>query len=82
MTNEDIKLALSIISGIAVIGGFIFWHFKTVNGFKDDIHKLDLKLKDLEQKDNLQQLTIDRLSELYPLLNTIFEKINTKSHGS
>ena len=63
---------------VSVIGGFIYWHFKTINSFKDDVHILELKLKDLEQSDKLQQQTIDKLGEIYPILKIIIEKINLK----
>lgn len=38
MKEEIWKLVTSIFGGIGVIGGFVYWHFKTVNGFKDEIH--------------------------------------------
>lgn len=65
-----------ILPVIPIIGGFLYWHFKTVNGFKEDIHNLQLKLKDLEHRDELQQLTIDQLKELYPTFKLIIENIN------
>lgn len=79
MENEAIwRLFISILGGVSIIAGFIYWHFKTVNGFKDEIHKLELRFKDLEQRDNLQQKTIDQLAELYPILKVVFEKLNPK----
>lgn len=81
MDDSTIKILAFILSGVAAVAGFLYWHFKTVNGFKDDIHKLELKFKDLEQRDNLQQHTIDKLSELYPLLKTIFEQMNGGKNG-
>jgi hypothetical protein len=76
MTKEEIwKLLLPVLSGISVVGGFIYWHFKTLNSFKDDIHRLELQFKDLEKNDKLQQQTIDQLREFYPLLRLILEKM-------
>jgi hypothetical protein len=75
MRNEEIwKLLTSMLGCVALIAGFIYWHFKTSNGFKDDIHKLELKYKDLEQSDKLQQQTIDQLKELFSLLKSTFKK--------
>lgn len=75
MRNEELwKLVTSILGGVALIAGFIYWHFKTVNGFKDDLHKLELKYKDLEQSDKLQQQTIDQLKELFSLVKSTFKK--------
>ena len=65
-----------IVTLIPIIGGFLFWHFKTVNAFKDDIHKLSLKMKDLEHRDELQQQTIDQLNKLYPLFEETFKNLN------
>ena len=65
-----------IVTLTPIIGGFIFWHFKTVNGFKDDIHSLQLKLKDLEHRDELQQQTIDQLNKLYPVFEETFKQLN------
>lgn len=79
MRNEELwKLVTSILSGVALIAGFIYWHFKTINGFKEDIHKLELKHKDLEQSDKLQQQTIDQLKELFSIVKLIFGKLNEK----
>jgi hypothetical protein len=74
--------ALKIIGGIfalaSAVGGFLFWHFKTVHNFKDDINDLKLKMKDLENKDNLQQQTIDQLNNLFPILKTAVEHIKNQ----
>ena len=71
--NQTLQIILTMTP---IIGGFLYWHFKTVNNFKDDIHKLEIKIKDLEKKDELQQQTIDQLKELYPLFKLVFENIN------
>lgn len=79
MRNEELwKLVTSILSAVALIAGFIYWHFKTMNGFTEDIHKLELKHKDLEQSDKLQQQTIDQLKELFSIVKLIFGKLNEK----
>jgi hypothetical protein len=62
-----------IVTLVPIVGGFLYWHFRTVNAFKDDIHKLSLKMKDLEHRDELQQQTIDQLKDLFPLLKAAFE---------
>jgi hypothetical protein len=62
-----------IFTVVPIIGGFLYWHFRTVNAFKDEIHKLSLKMKDLEHRDELQQQTIDQLKDLFPLLKAAFE---------
>jgi len=74
--NPTLQLILGILSLISIVGGFIYWHFKTVNGFKEDVHKLELKQKDLEHRDELQQQTIDQLNKLYPLFEQAFRNLN------
>jgi hypothetical protein len=66
----------TILGIIVVIAGFLYWHFKTVNGFKDELHRIELKLKDLEKKDELQQETINQLKELYPIFKHFLEQKN------
>ncbi|MCB9251307.1 MAG: hypothetical protein H6605_02475 [Flavobacteriales bacterium] len=67
-----------IFAVVPIIGGFLFWHFKTVNGFKDQINDLKIQMKDLEHRDNLQQQTIDQLKDLFPLLKAAFEHIQNQ----
>lgn len=74
--NPTLQIFLGILSLISIVGGFIYWHFKTVNGFKEDVHKLELKQKDLEHRDELQQQTIDQLNKLYPLFEQAFRNLN------
>lgn len=69
-----------IIAAIPIIGGFLYWHFKTLNSFKDQMNDLKLQMKDLQHRDDLQQQTIDQLKELFPLLKSAVEHIqNQKS---
>lgn len=74
--NQILQLLIEVLTLITVIGGFLYWHFKTINAFKEDIHKLQMKMKDLEHRDELQQQTIDQLNNLYPLFKQIFENKN------
>lgn len=60
---------------VGAIGGFFRWHFNTVNGLKDEIHKLEVQLTKLEGKYDSHQILIDRLSELYPIFNKIIENM-------
>lgn len=74
--NPTLQIILGVLTLISVIGGFLYWHFKTVNAFKEDIHKLQMKMKDLEHRDELQQQTIDQLNKLYPLFEQAFKNLN------
>lgn len=67
-----------IFAVVPIIGGFLFWHFKTVNSFKDQINDLKIQMKELEHRDNLQQQTIEQLKDLFPLLKSAFEHIQNQ----
>ncbi len=80
-----------LLGVIVVIGGFLFWHFRTVNAFKDEINdlkrkcdslaskdelrQLELKQKDLERHDALQQQTIDLLPQLLPMIRDAMKQL-------
>lgn len=75
---SPLEIVGAILGSLAVIGGFLYWHFNTVNGFKDEIHKQDLRIKDLETSDKLQQQTIDQLNALFPTLHEAVKIIGEK----
>jgi response regulator of citrate/malate metabolism len=74
--SQHLQILLGLLTLISVVGGFIYWHFKTVNSFKDQVNDLKMQMKELENRDNLQQQTIDQLKELYPVLKTVIENLN------
>ena len=76
--DETLKFVIIILSIVSVVGGFIYWHFKTVHGFKDQVTDLKIQMKELENKDNLQQQTIDQLKEFYPMIKIAMETLNNK----
>ena len=74
--NETLT-AIGAVLGILVPAiTLIFWHFRIVNCFKEQVADLKLQLKKLESSHRLQQQTTGRLSELYPVLNAVLEKLN------
>ncbi|MBL8002307.1 MAG: hypothetical protein JNL05_10130 [Flavobacteriales bacterium] len=75
----EVLKAVGVILGVVLpVGGFLFWHFKTVNAFKDEIHKMDIRLTKLEETDRLQQDTIDQLNKLFPTLVDALRSITEK----
>lgn len=74
--NETLKVIGAIFATLIPVIAFIYWHFKTVNGFKDEINQLKIEMKELEKRDDLQQQTLDQLKELYPVLKQVMEKLN------
>lgn len=74
--NDILQYILGALAIIGTIAGFIYWHFKTINNFKDEIHDIKLKQKDLEHRDEMQQQTINQLENLYPLLKETIKKIS------
>lgn len=73
--SPTLQILLAIIP---IIGGFLFWHFKTINSFKDQINDLKLQMKELEKRDALQQQTIDQLKDLYPTFTKAIENLNKR----
>ena len=76
--DETLKFVIIILSIVSVVGGFIYWHFKTVHSFKDQVLDLKIQMKELENRDNLQQQTLDQLKEFYPIIKTAIETLNSK----
>lgn len=74
--TETVKTIGAIFGILIPVIAFIFWHFKTVHSFREQVTDLKLQMKELENRDNLQQQTIDQLKELYPLFKQVFENIN------
>lgn len=70
ITWQPIVIVISIVTAV---GGFLYWHFKEVNKFKDEVHKIEMKLKELESKDALQQQALDQLNKLYPIINKVMD---------
>lgn len=84
MTMEPLEIAGSIAAIVAVIIGAIWLHIHTVNSLNRKIHDLEkqcekyaskdaleglkLQMKDLERTDALQQQTLDKLNDLFPVL--------------
>jgi hypothetical protein len=76
--SQILQNFLGILTIISIVGGFIYWHFKTLNSFKDQINELKIQIKDLEHRDNFQQQTIDQLKELFPILKDAVEHIKNQ----
>lgn len=74
--NDLIKNIGAVFGILIPVIAFIYWHFKTIHGFKEQVTDLKLLIKELENKDNLQQQTIDQLKELYPVLKTVIENLD------
>lgn len=76
--DETLKIIGTVIGILIPVGAFLYWHFNTLNNFKDEIHKLDKKISELEKKDDIQQTVIDNLNGLHPKIHEILEKVNNK----
>lgn len=87
MPASTIEIGLGILS--AVLAGLLLWQFKRVSDVKEQVHALEkkceghatkevvkdleLKMKDLERTDALQQQTLDQLNVLFPTLKKAME---------
>ncbi len=79
--SQTLQIILGLLTLISVVGGFVYWHFKTINSFKDQINDLKIQMKDLEHRDNLQQQTIDQLKDLFPILKDAVEFIKNQKQS-
>lgn len=71
----DNSIIITIISTSCIA---IISHFIALGRLKDKLHSLELKITKLENKDNLQQQTIDKLNQLYPLFEEAFKSLNKR----
>lgn len=78
METETIKTIGAIFGILIPVIAFIYWHFKTVHSFKEQVTELKIQMKELENKDNLQQQTLDQLKEFYPMIKLAMETLNNK----
>lgn len=76
METEILKTIGAIFGILIPVILFIVWHFRTVSSFEKHVNELKLQMKELENKDNLQQQTIDQLNQLYPLFEKAFQSLN------
>lgn len=79
--SQTLQIILGVVALIGAISGFLRWHFNTLNKLKEQFQELKIEMKDLENRDNLQQQTIDQLNELYPVLKHAIEIINKEKNG-
>jgi len=78
MENESLKTIGGIFGILIPVIAFIYWHFKTLHSFKEQVTDLKLQMKELENKDNLQQQTIDQLQNFYPMIKIAMETLNNR----
>lgn len=62
-----------IITVITTVGAAITAHFIAVGKLKDKIHELELKMKDLEHKDSLQQQALDSMPNIFGIVNRLID---------
>lgn len=71
MSGTTIGILLTVLGTCAA--GIVFF-FKTKEELKDKIHGLELKIKDLEHKDELQQKILDTLPNVFSIINRLQEQ--------
>lgn len=82
-----LETILSILALISLISGFIFWHMNSIKRvekkFENEIKTLTEKhqrlkdeMKDLKHRDDLQQMAINGIKELWPLINDKIKKLD------
>ena len=66
----DIGIIITVITTVTVA---IAAHFIAVGKLKDKIHELELKMKDLEHKDSLQQQALDTMPNIFGIVNRLLD---------
>jgi hypothetical protein len=70
---------ISIVATLAVAGiGAIVGHFVSLNKLKDKIHQLEIEQERLKNRDEIQQIVIDQLKEIFPIVKGLIENGNNK----
>jgi response regulator of citrate/malate metabolism len=65
-TMVNVNEIFYIAGAVAV---FLIFHFTAIGRLKERIHQLELKMKDLEKSDALQQQVIDQLSKVFDFVH-------------
>ena len=76
--NETLKTLGAILGILIPVIAFIYFHFKSIHSFKEQVTDLKIQMKELENRDNLQQQTLDQLKEFYPMIKIAMETLNNK----
>ncbi len=75
------QIIITVLSIASLVGGFLKWHFSSIDKLKDEIQALELRFKDLEHKDELQQMTLNKLDEIFPMVYTFLIKKNSHDNN-
>ena len=79
--SQTLQIIIGICAGlitiIVAVGQFYKWHSNSIKELQKQIDNLNLQMKDLEKKDELQQQTIDQLNNLFPIISQAIEKIDS-----
>lgn len=75
MSIENIAALGTVLATIiaAVVG-----HFTSVGRLKDKIHQLEIEQEKLKHRDEVQQIVIDQLKEIFPIVKGLIENGNNK----
>jgi len=76
--NETLMTLGAVLGILIPVIAFIYFHFKTIHSFKEQVTDLKVHMKELENRDNLQQQTLDQLKEFYPMIRIAMETLNNK----
>jgi len=48
----------------SAIAGFLIWHFKAIITFRSEVHRLELRINNLEKNDEFQGLLLKNMQEV------------------
>lgn len=71
-TKEELKKEISSLA---------LSNEKTKSELKSELHNLELKIKDLEHKDAIQQITLDQIPNVFGVINRLLDQ-NGSENGN
>jgi len=67
--TEPLVNVNEIVYIAGAVAVFLLFHFTAISRLKERIHQQELKMKDLEKSDALQQQVIDQLSKVFDFVH-------------
>ena len=75
MSIESITaIGTLVLTAVAAVVG----HFVSIGKLKDKIHQLEIEQERLKSRDEIQQIVIEQLKEIFPIVKGLIENGNNK----
>lgn len=74
----DIETIATLGTILATVIAAVIGHFVSIGRLKDKIHELQIEQEKLKHRDEVQQIVIDQLKEIFPIVKGLIENGNNK----